>query len=71
MIKDKYGNDTNVATIKKHNMLKIRYQTPSGAVSTTEIPAPEHHLEKWQMKGYIRRELQIRNIEFKNQPQII
>lgn len=52
-------------------MLKIRYQTPSGAVCITEIPAPEHHLEKWQMKGYVRRELQIRNIEFKNQPQII
>ena len=51
--------------------IKIRYQTPTGMVAITEIRKPDKELTQWAMKGYIRRELQARNIEYKSKPKII
>lgn len=46
--------------------MKIRYTTPTGCLCTTEIPAPENELQDWQIKSYVRKELQKRYIEFKS-----
>ena len=46
-------------------MIKVRYTTPTGALFTVDVPKPEKPLMYWQMKGYVRQELEKRNLEFK------